>query len=544
MRKYILLILIAGLWCWHAAEVLAGERLVLAPGKRLELSTTVADDTLRFAFTIAVPDSFKHERHLCRLRANGRFELEPPPNYRWAVTDSSVTVLSALDLIIKLGPNTKLPFRIDFDFINLDRPQRRSGSAMLVIGGEHHAATNPPSSFKNDPAVVPPEEQAGESTTLSQSNWSLWLLTSIVIIAFVVMILMRIFSRVSSPSYHENRKKPVITKSKTAESSFAALESKIQSPAATTTAGQDDEEVEIELVPLADTSSTTISAPSVDESLLATAELHSDEKVAMAESNVAAMLSQLRQATEAAQAVLKTHDQAGNRHSPKAVGASRPAEDDTPPATIDAEPANGQRQEEPSSNIAARGEVRPERIRWEILPMAEGGAKLEEISAAIDGLVAAASSKPLTAPAVKIAEKLAQLQRASTCLQQLTELCRGQNWETQVSSVETTKSKVDELAFSYRNWTLDHTLKLTLSLSQQLPEKREKRQEVIDGLLNTLYETRKLAVQGPIYFERKVTQLFGYELPRLREQFKGIANAELESLWQELLQSEQTVALE
>jgi hypothetical protein len=161
------------------------------------------------------------------------------------------------------------------------------------------------------------------------------------------------------------------------------------------------------------------------------------------------------------------------------------------------------------------------------------GASLEEIVEAIDGVVAASASKPLLAPPSVTALKIDSLRRAADGLQKIAAACRQASAAAEAEAAENLRRKAAELALSYEAWVNNHAVKLSLNLPGP-GQSNDQRKKILDSLLDGLYETRKMAVQGPIYFDRRLSQLMNDELPKLRLQTEALDLAGIKNLWEEM----------
>ena len=112
------------------------KRLVLSPQSHLQLATeTIWGDSVEAIVTVAVPDSCKNQRYLCRFETSAAMRFVTVPRYQWAVRQDSLKVLSAIPLQIRLprqsfaasAPVVKIHFQ------NLDHIAGLSGTATLEI---------------------------------------------------------------------------------------------------------------------------------------------------------------------------------------------------------------------------------------------------------------------------------------------------------------------------------------------------------------------------------------------------------------------------
>jgi hypothetical protein len=112
------------------------KRLVLSPQARLQLITEpIWGDSVEAIVTIAVPDSCKNQRYLCRFETSAAMRFVTVPRYKWAVREDSLKVLSALPLQIRLPQQSfiaSVPV-VKIHFKNLDHAAGLTGTATLEI---------------------------------------------------------------------------------------------------------------------------------------------------------------------------------------------------------------------------------------------------------------------------------------------------------------------------------------------------------------------------------------------------------------------------
>jgi hypothetical protein len=165
----------------------------------------------------------------------------------------------------------------------------------------------------------------------------------------------------------------------------------------------------------------------------------------------------------------------------------------------------------------------------------QAGEKYEEIADAIASLAAASKIKTPPVSPQALAPKLELLQSLHAGLQALAAFCRANATGVAPESVESLSRKVLDLRTSYEAWASDQTSKLPLMLQRPQPNgSGNARHKIVESLLEGLYETRKLAAQGGLYFERRLAQLLEQDLPKLRSQFESSGNAELQKILQRL----------
>jgi hypothetical protein len=134
-------------------------RLVLSPQTRVQLPVTpVGSDSVEAKLVVAVPDSCKNQRHLCRLEAGAPVRLFTEPLYQWALQGDKLTVLSAMPLRIRLSrrsfanANSSPRFSLRVHYQNLDHPAKLKGTAVAdLVAAE---ATLPAKPVKTDSAMA------------------------------------------------------------------------------------------------------------------------------------------------------------------------------------------------------------------------------------------------------------------------------------------------------------------------------------------------------------------------------------------------------
>ncbi len=134
-------------------------RLVLSPQTRLQLPVTpVGSDSVEAKLVVAVPDSCKNQRYLCRLEAGAPARLFTEPLYEWALQGDKLTVLSSMPLRIRLSrqsfANASSSPRpgLQVHYQNLDHPAQLKGAAVVdLVAAE---ATLPAKPNKKDSAMA------------------------------------------------------------------------------------------------------------------------------------------------------------------------------------------------------------------------------------------------------------------------------------------------------------------------------------------------------------------------------------------------------
>src|SRR5512145_326591 len=74
-----------------------GKRLVLFPQAHVQVpAEPIWGDSVEAVVTVAVPDSCKNQRYVCRFEMNGPVRLVTVPRYKWALQRDSLKVLSSI----------------------------------------------------------------------------------------------------------------------------------------------------------------------------------------------------------------------------------------------------------------------------------------------------------------------------------------------------------------------------------------------------------------------------------------------------------------
>ncbi len=137
-------------------------RLVLSPQTRLQLPVTpVGSDSVEAKLVVAVPDSCKNQRYLCRLEAGAPVRLFTEPRDEWALQGDTLTVLSAMPLRIRMSrqsfanasPSPRLGLRVHYQ--NLDHPAKLKGIAVADLVAAETALPAKPGKADSAMAAVP-----------------------------------------------------------------------------------------------------------------------------------------------------------------------------------------------------------------------------------------------------------------------------------------------------------------------------------------------------------------------------------------------------
>jgi hypothetical protein len=134
-----------------------GKRLVLFPQAHVQVpAEPIWGDSAEAVVTVAVPDSCKNQRYVCRFEMNGPLRLATVPRYKWALQRDSLKVLSSIPLQIRIAHRTLAsspqPLVLKIHFLNLDHAAKLSGIASLTIIPDGSVAPKPP--VRADSAAV------------------------------------------------------------------------------------------------------------------------------------------------------------------------------------------------------------------------------------------------------------------------------------------------------------------------------------------------------------------------------------------------------
>ncbi|MCK6559375.1 hypothetical protein HUU39_05515 [candidate division KSB1 bacterium] len=513
-----------------SAPALEAGRLVLTPGQTLQVpAMSTASDSVEVHFTLAVADSFKLQRHRCRLQGSSGFVLRTAPTYQWALQDSALIILSELDLTLRAAADSSGSFHLRFDFVNLEQPQRPPATAMLIIG-KPEALRETANAAPLDSLTIAAADSdsvaaslakiaAEEEPTATQGKVLLWVLIAVVVVGVLLMVVLSILSSSKSRQFSEQT-----SSSKRVTREPAAVRSK--STMATT--------------PLAGTPGPTrVAAPAARSARPATVAPGTADDLPLPANRLAFLYKEAEPKAEAPVTETAT--------TPDMVAKLRAVAEATQKALAaqhemleslakQADPENGAAAgaAADAASSAESAAAAPAR-RWDLAGEPKiRAASLDEIVEAIDGVVAASSTKPLLAPPSVTALKLDSLRRTAEGLQHLARACREAGVPVEAGAAETLHRHTVDLAISYETWINDHALKLSLNLPTPGKDSGETRREILDSLLDSLYETRKIAVQGPIYFDRRIAQLMDEDLPKLRAQIEALDQPALNQLWQQL----------
>ncbi len=150
-------------------------RLVLSPQTVLHVTVTpLENDSVEAMLVVAVPDSSKNQRHLCRLEAGAPLRLFTEPRYQWALRGDTLTVLSSMPLRIRLprqnfAATNASPFKLRFHYQNLDHAAKLAGTAVLNLVSAEASLPVSPAQIDTATAAVP----SWDSTQANSSSRAL-----------------------------------------------------------------------------------------------------------------------------------------------------------------------------------------------------------------------------------------------------------------------------------------------------------------------------------------------------------------------------------
>lgn len=540
-----------------AGERAALPKLQLAPNARLEISPVFfTKDSLKAGFKLEVVPAEKYQRHLCLISANQKkFVIALPKLQTWMLRRDSLIVLSEVELTLRAQASATEPFTLHFDFVNLDNPQAPSGRATVVLGKEAAAPsanakvdssaastitaksdstpqTNP-AAVAGATAIVAADSTGAERSSQTSGDTMSWILIGLLLPGFAILALLNFLSRRRS-----RRAMAKITTTSMAEKisplrredRAAAFESGAHRHAPVEAATPTDLAKE---EPRSELSAPPAAIPAAAVLALTKPERGAEEIAALPD--LQAALAQLCAVTSEVQkavgkqfdALQKISEQVKSAHALPAQAASlhaqprlRFAEEHTVPGSE-------------SKNSFSEGSLHDLGLR--ISEPSATTENYEEIADAIASLAAAGKIKPPIVSPQTVAPKLEMLGRIHEGLQKLAALCRSSATGVSAEAVEIIARKVRELHLSYEAWTADQTLKMPIMLQRPANGGDNARRKIVESLLDGLYETRKIAAQGSLYFERRLAQLLEQELPKLRAQFTGEHKEEAQKIWESMV---------
>ena len=568
------------------------QRLELAPA-------TMNRDSLSVDFTVAVAGAQKYKRHRCVISANRTYVLKTAPLQRWALRGDTLMVLSEVDLSLRVPAKEAHTFEMKFEFVNLDAAGGRGVATLIVTGPQSKPAAagaktepqdrlTPPSSAvesetsakaasatatkdsdaakmlaASDSATAAGQSQPGLETIAKkaeeQGRGLLWVLFALLLLGVALIALLHVAGKFKARTFNKEtrtRSNPMAVPPADRSKAISMAEK------ATLLERQRPGSREASVEKLEPKSAATFHPSAHEEIVSAKPEANADRAVSPAEAEIdlfaenltapesaaapAALqtaLDRLRDLASETQKALAVQSQALERFSQhtenmrgllleKPTGAKISSPNDSATATRSGQNGHGLSASGPQ---AAEPPLR-------VLAAEQKSENVEELASAIDSLIAASATKPLAAPAAVITQKIDSLRRIAGGLQELIKVCRTQSLSEPLAQVDGLARKVLDLQLSYETWLADQSVKLSFSLPRlaqtEAPDAgraAQTRREIVEALINNLDETRKIAVQGPIYFARRVTQLHEYDLPKLRYQLKEVENDEMRTIWEGMM---------
>lgn len=525
--------------------------LVLVPQARLELSPVFMDnDSFKVSFQLEVPTEQKYQRHRCVIIANqSGIRLTVPQAQQWMLRRDTLMVLSKIEVTLFAPKTLTRAFTLDFKFRNLDQPKSTGGTATLILTNAQTAllttvdsvvqnvVATPTDSAQNLAALVADSASqsiAHDSTRISTTaeesgNVMPWILIGLLLSGFAVMALLSLLSRKNSRDAMERitavRPLETTKNSRSDEPRPVSYEHVMRrreqmeknEPATPMTPPVQKNEEKISESPLAAPAAPVLA-------LTTTARNQNGESFALPD--LQAALAQLSAVTTEVQKAVGKQFEA-LQHLSTQVETVRLL---PPQATSLQDKPRLQFAEpnEPAFASAAHENLNDLGVRINIAP--EAAEKYEEIADALASLTAATKIKTPPVTLQALAPKLELLQRLHGSLQTLAAFCRANSTNVSAETVETVARKTFDLRMSYEVWASDQNTKLPLVLARPTNGNENAQRKMVESLLDGLYETRKLAAQGGLYFERKVAQLLEQDVPKLRAQFVSTPNSELQKI--------------
>jgi hypothetical protein len=151
-------------------------RLVLAPQTNLQLVVEPhGKDSVEAKIILAVPDSCKNQRYLCRFEASVPLQLLPEARYQWALRGDTLTVLSSVPLRIRTSrqnfmQRNSAPMALRFHYRNLDHAARLSGTAVANLVSAEAVPSAAPAKSDSAVAAVPAWDSEHAAPTPSPAS--------------------------------------------------------------------------------------------------------------------------------------------------------------------------------------------------------------------------------------------------------------------------------------------------------------------------------------------------------------------------------------
>jgi hypothetical protein len=179
-------------------------RLVLSPQAHLQIPTQpIWDDSVEAIVTVAVPDSNKSQRHLCRIEASQPISLATDRLFKWALRRDTLMVLSTVPLQIRAphksftGATSPTPLKLRIHYQNLDQPKKPAATATLeLVLAEATTASSPSQTGTASAQSADSTQKAhtpattGESSEVDFTPIDTRLIAIVAIIGFLFILLL------------------------------------------------------------------------------------------------------------------------------------------------------------------------------------------------------------------------------------------------------------------------------------------------------------------------------------------------------------------
>ena len=525
-------------------------KLILTPQARLEVSPALTSrDSLTVSFQVEVPSEQKYQRFRCLISANQTgYQLSVPKAQQWMLRRDTLMVLSKVEVTISAPKALAATLTLNFNFQNLDQPKQRSGNATLILINAQGAfpaltdsvtqeastassdSSNASASIASDSiaATAAPDSVSRIAAAEESGNVMPWILIGLLLSGFAVMAMLSLLSRKNSREAMErittmrpaeNARSPRDEEHRPASyENFIRRREQAERGEPTSVAPRAEEAEEKSSIPLP----VAASAPAL--ALTTTARNNVAETLTLPD--LQAALAQLSAVTTEVQKAVGKQFEA-LQHLTAQVETARLL----PPQAASL-------QSKPRLQFADQNEATPANtahaalsdLGVKISAAPETSEKYEEIVDALASLAAATKIKTPPVALQALTPKFELLQRLHGGLQTLTEFCRANSTNVSAETVESIARKTLDLRMNYEAWASDQNTKLPLMLARPANGNENTERKMVESLLDGLYETRKLAAQGGLYFERKVAQLIEQDVPKLRAQFSGATAPELRKI--------------
>lgn len=522
-------------------------KLILTPQARLEVSPVLTNrDSFKVSFQIEVPSEQKYQRYRCLISANQTgYKLTVPKAQHWMLRRDTLMVLSKVEVTLSAPKALAAALVLDFKFLNLDQPKQPGGAATLILTNAQAAslvsadslkqqALSAPSDsskasigFASDSiaTTIPPDSVSRIAATGESGDVMPWILIGLLLSGFAVMALLSLLSRKNSREAMER-----ITTIRPAENARSPRDEEHR-PVSYENFIRRREQTErgepTSVAPQEEKTEVKISVPAPADSALAlTTTMRKNVAETLTLPGLQTALEQLSAVTtEVQKAVGKQFD--ALQHLSAQVETARLL----PPQAASL-------QNKPRLQFADQNDATPantahaalSELGVKISAAPEAPEKYEEIVDALASLAAATKIKTPPVALQALTPKFELLQRLHGGLQALAAFCRTNSTNVSAETVESIARKTLDLRMNYEAWASDQNTKLPLLLARPANGNENAERKIVESLLDGLYETRKLAAQGGLYFERKVAQLLEQDVPKLRAQFSGASAPELRKI--------------